>query len=1216
MNQENTVYNQAGMHMSIAKEVLQRWQERLDPYLSKIKILGEIPLEPNEHADIEHAIRELVSQHGLTKATRLLECKYPAAFVTYLAFKAAFNDDRSFWKNVARAIGLETPQPFFHPAHHWGHTFLKIIEAHPNLRRFAGVSGLEYVTPIRLHGGIPAFSLPDFFQYILLPSVEKAPYDGMDDEAALRALLEHYTAQLFVDDVVRYFFLHAGQAAQKFFSKCRRMARLAQTNQPLPPPQELGLRPYVVQAFETLQERQSAPALRRRRPRLFFDPYAPAFRILLPAQPLNLEQASARYDARLLDPQSRAALAEPRRLRPRRQGTEWLLEEVEWLLKEPLPAVQTALFLQNPETPLLSYSLRILPPDGYPPLLAFRYQDGQQVRLSPSLPARELWLFYPADCELHFEGTARSLETLHPFAPPWQNWQAAAWDLSQARLVRLLREGQDVCAPVAVLRLLEPALNLSTLPAQVLPVEEKPLYAAAPHVILPLQNPSSAAEELQDWHLRLESRYAATPQGVWEVKANELPFVIENAHALISLVPWLGESPAGTYHLTISRRGRTVAELPFRVCAGLRVDGLQPYYLPTEQGAQPVTFTLHLPTNARLLAEDESEVAPHPGGFTVRIPAEASQADLRLELPAAPEPIRIPLRISAPRLRWALALQKGAALEWTYQPVSRSLPELLQADLAVFHPRLRVELPLPEGEKPLVELHLSAPKRETPLQTSSSRPLAGGRLDFDLAAFFDTLRAESNESVFEFQLELLDANRNLNLSLPLLRLTREVDIRVCHFEALPDGNWRLHWYEPHPLRHRRLRLWSCWQPWAEPAEIPLPDDAPPSDITDASSWWMYDLPPEVGLPPGEYRAQFVVVSPYEQSPLPPFPPEQTIQIQMNEPATRLLEIEKELANAPPARAFALHFEKLCIYQSQKREQQKQTEIQWCLNHWREASLLHLEALARWLGQYDARENQRAFLIYLFCDEALKRLEEERHPRQFVQRYLSQIVHARNIRPESARRVLKIAYEPQVILRALQFLFQSDEAESRRVFWEFLEEGRISESDAAALLKDAPDFARHLLKDTPVSPLRSRLLSELSRYMDLPEYLVKTGYYVLCDVGWGKLLEIRGAEHENLFDPAQERPTLVIELLHLPGQKAEIDLAARCLSLPGRRGINHCKCGRFAALGGEQTHALWQKHQNLCGHTQISFRPHSFEFKFSPYYQATPPENELDTRIGE
>lgn len=1195
---------------------LQDWQRLLAPYLPNIQLVGEIPLERTAHTELERSLRELVRQHGLTIATQLLQRDYPAAFVTYLAFKAAFNEERGFWDQVAVGLGLENGNPLFHPAHHWGQTFLEIIERYPNLRRFAGVGGLEYVTAIRLHGGIPAFSLPDFFQYILLPSVEKVPYDGMDDEAALKALLEHYTSQIFVDDVVRHFFHHAGRPALTFFQKCRLMARLIKNNHPLPSPEKLGLRPYVVQAFESFLERQSAPSIRRRKPRLFFDPYTPAFRVLLPAQPLTLVQASARYHARLYDPDSGVIFAEQGRLRPRRQGQEWVIEEVEWLLEEPLETVQVALFAQGEATPLYSFSLRGLPPAGYPPLLAFRYTDGLQVRLSPSLPASEVWLFYPADAELHFEGSARQLESLHPFAPPWQDWQAAAWDLKGVHLVRLWREGQDICAPIAVSRPLEVALSAPNLPQHLLAVDEKPLYTAAPQVCVPLQKTAAPAGELNHLHLRLESRYAASPEGNWEGAAAELPYTVENDKARVSLTPWLGESPAGTYHLSISRRGGLRSELPFRVCAGLEVDGLQPYYLPTEEGAQPVTFNLILPPKAHLISEDGSEVTTHPGGFTVRAGAEAAQVNLRVELPATPEPIRIPLRVAIPRLRWALVLQKGSALEWSHQPISRPLAELLENDLATFHPRLRVELPLPGGEQPLVELHLTASGRTTPFQTSSSRSLKAHWLEFDLADFTSTLRASTQEAIFEFQLELLDADRNLNLSLPVLRLTRGVDIRECLFEPLEGGNWRLHWFETNPLRYRRLRLWSLWQPWSDPVEIPLPDDAPPSRMNETEVWWMWDIPPEFGLPPAEYRAQFVIVPPYEHLPLPPFPPDQTILLQMLSPEAQLQKIENELPKASPARAFALHFEKMCIHQTQKQEPEKQAEIQWYLKNYSVASLLHLEALARWLGQYDSRENQRALLMYMFREEMLQRLEKEPDP-QFVQRYLSHITHVRTIRPESVRRVLNMAVEPEVILYALQLLLKSDAEESRRAFWEFLEQRRFSEADAAILLKENPNFAQQMLKDTSPSPLRTRLLYELSRHLDLPEYFVKIGYYVLCDLGWGELLEIRSADHEDFFFPETEQPKLIIELLHLTGQKAEIDLATRRYSLPGMNGIYRCRCGWFAALGYQAMKDLWDKHLSLCGQSRntITAIPPTGNLNNLPVYQSVRPSNPLDTRLG-
>ncbi len=1188
---------------------LQDWETFLHPFLSQVELLGEIPLEQPQHAELERALGAFVRRYGLTEATRRLRQDYPAAFVAYLAFKAAFNEERGFWERVSEVIGLESSHPLFHPAHHWGQTFLEIIAQRSNLRKFENVGGLEYVTPIRLHGGIPAFSVPDFFRYILLPSVEKAPYDGMDDQAALQALLAHYAAELFVDDVVRYFFQHGGQPAQSFFSKCRRMARLAQAGQPLPDAAELGLRPYILQSFETLREQTAEPAARRRKPRLFFDPYTPAFRIVLPAQPLSLEQAGSRYAGRLYDSQTGAIYAEEDRLRARRHGTDWTIEEIEWTLEEPLPSVQVGLFPEGQDEALLSYSLRLLPRAGEPPLLAFGYADGALRRFSPTLPAQTLWLLFPAGAELRFEGTARQVEALHPFAPPWQDWQAGAWDLAKVRLVRLLQDGKDLCPPIAVSALLEPALVPADLPPQVTPVEEKLLYSAPPQLRLPLRDAQNPLPELQGWKLTLESRYAARPAGRWEGAADSLPYEIraEESCALISLAPWLGEAPFGTYHLTCSPRGKVAVELPFRVCAGLKIEGLQPYYLPDEKdGAPPVRFQVRLPPAARLYAETtEIEVAEDG---QVAVPPAAAQADLRLEIPNEPERIDIPLRVTLPRLRWALLLQPGAALEWQHQPLTRPLPELLQADRIRSRPRLRVELPLLAGEKPLTSLQLVTAAQQTPLQTSESRLLAARWVEFDLSAFFDTLCAHPDESVFEFRLELLDASRDLDVFLPMLRFSRELEIRVCYFESRSEGGWRLHWREPRPLRHRRLRLWSLWQPWADPLEIPLPDDAPPSDSA-PEGWWMYDIPEEYGLPPSEYRAHFVAVAPYESNPLPPFPPEDAIEVQVVTPQSRLWHIENELAAARPGAAFALRFEKLCIYRSQNHAQDVQQEIRWLLTHWRDASLIHLEALTRWLGRYDSSEDQRAFLLYLFREESLKRLEEERYPADFIQKYLENITSVRTINPESARRVLRLAREPQVIVSALQSLFKSESEEARLAFWEALEQGRFSEADAAQILARYESFARELLKGAPPSPPRRRLLLALNRYLELPEWVVKTGYFVLFDAGWGRILEIREASRFDAFLLEEEVPLFLVELLHWPGQKVEINLASGAMTLLNRNGANRCGCKRFAAPGGREFQEIWNNHKRTCAKTGNLF-PISATVSLSarPLYQPSPPSD--------
>jgi len=1187
---------------------LQEWEEYLAPFLSQIELLGEIPMSQEQHADLERALSAFVRRHGLTEATRRLRIVYPAAFITYLAFKAAFNDERGFWDKVANAIGLVSGGQLLHPSHHWGQTFLEIIEKYPNLRRFRNVSSYEYVTPIRLHGGIPAFSLPDFFRYILLPSVEKVPYDGMDDESALNALLAHYTAELFVDDVVRHFFQHGGLPAQRFFSKCRQMERIAAEGKPLPDAAELGLRPYVLQSFETFREKIAEPAMRRRRPRLFFDPYTPAFRILMPPQPLSLEQAGSRYNGRLYDGEK--IYAEENHLRARRRGSDWIIDEIEWILEEPLANIQVGLFPEGQEEALVSYSLRLLPRPGDPPLLAFGYPDGALRRLSPALPAGVLWLFFPAAAELHFEGEARQVESLHPFSPPWQDWQAGAWDLEKVRLLRLLQDGKDLCTPIAVSASLEAMLTFSNLPSQVTPVDEKPLYSVLPQLRLPLRDIKNPLPELQGWKLTLESRYAARPSGTWQGTAVDLPYEIltEKSCVLVSLAPWLGDAPFGTYHLICHYRGKPMVELPFRVCTGLEIEGLQPYYLPDEKdGAPSVHFKVRLPQSVRLHAET-AEIDVRDDG-RVTVPSTATQADLRLEIPNQPERIYIPLRVTVPRLRWALLLQPGAALEWQHQPLTRPLPELLQADVVRSRPRLRVELASSGSENLLVELHLITPGQEAPLQTSESRALTAHWAEFDLSAFFDTLRAHPEESIFEFRLELLEASRNLDVFLPVLRFSRELEIRDCTFEPRPDGGWRLHWYQPRPLRHRRLRLWSLWQPWFDPLEIPLPDNAPPSDNA-PEGWWMYDIPDEFGLPPSAYCAHFVALAPYEKNPPPAFPPPEAIKLLMCQPEERLSQIDRQLETVTPGKAFALHFEKLCIYHDQNQPEQKQKEIEWCLAHWRDARLIHLEALARWLGRYDSSENQRAFLMHLFREETLKRLEEERYSADFIQKYLGNIIYTHTIKPESAHRVLRLAREPQIILKALHSLFKAEDDKACQAFWEALEQGRFSESDAAQILAGYEASAHKLLKGTPSSPLRTRLLLALSRHLDLPEWVVKTGYFVLFDDGWGKILEIRDARHSDASLPEEEQPALLVELLHWPGQRVEINLARGELTLLERNGAYRCNCQRFVALNNFPN---WTKHWEICKKGGNFPIPAIHPLSQTPIYQAVPPLNVFDTR---
>ena len=356
----------------------------------------------------------------------------------------------------------------------------------------------------------------------------------------------------------------------------------------------------------------------------------------------------------------------------------------------------------------------------------------------------------------------------------------------------------------------------------------------------------------------------------------------------------MGKAPIGAYQLYVHGPGRKEVELPFRAWHEIRIEDLQPYYLPGSKGAEDVHILVSLPGDCRLTASrEDTSVEKDTTHWHVIVGPNSDHAYLQLEISTNPEPIRVPLQLEVPRLRWAIQLEIAEALEWVSTPFRIPLAKLIQTR----SPRLLVEIPRMGEHPPIIALHLTTPDNQAPLQSYEDQQVKGTQryLEFRLNLFSDTLRAHVEQSVFDFVLEILDASRELLTSLPLLRLMQELDVRICQFEKKEDGNWCVHWYEPNPLRHRRMRIWSLWQPWANPVEIHLPDNALPSDNVSTSGWWMVDIPNDIGLPPSSYRVQFIAAAPDDAPPLPIYSPDNAIAIGMLNPDDRLNQIDDQLA---------------------------------------------------------------------------------------------------------------------------------------------------------------------------------------------------------------------------------------------------------------------------------------------------------------------------------
>ena len=1161
---------------------LEEWEKYLSEFIEQVTLLGEIPISQEQHAELEEAISELVKDRGLDQATTQLRYSYPTCFVTYLAFKAAFNDDRGFWGKVAQVLGVNYSD-LYNDAHHWGKIFQQIIEQYPNLRRFQNVGGLEYVTPIRLHGGIPAFSLPDYFRYILLPSVNKETYKELPDEEALEKLLKHYSIELFVDDVVRYFFENGDKTAKRFFSKCREMARRAVAGLPIPAAERLGLRPYVVQAFESFLQNPPEPSHRRFLPRIYFAPEHQAFRLLLPMQVLKAEQSVMKILWRIRlwhDEQTvEQELSIPVRLRY--IDKIWKSEEKEYFIEVPTSHVEIRLIGiqddKNEEIVFLHRTLRILPPRESP-LLAFRYEDDSSCPTVPTLPARTLWLFYPSGMKIDFEGEARLVQDLHPFSPPMSQWQAKAWDLQNVAVVRLIREESNLCIPFAVSHDLEPKLRGHTLP-QCPPYEDKPLFIGSPFLEIPIHNRFGWHDELSQWKIVLQplSVSGVSDQPKMTVGFCEATFDENLGNVYLSLAPYLGEAPFGEFQVLLSRVKKTYPHLEFRVLPALHIDELEPYYLPQENGASSVSFFVSIGDGFNLLPMDEHQTNVKKCGdrWQVIVPPTEEKALLLVKNSFMKDSISVPLFIEICRLKWALQLN-DQAIQWKDQLISVSLAQLLQHDRT----RLYLKIPPLDCNRCALKLELVA---HGVSQSLHSYPIAiydhRSEVQISLKTFFDTLRYYSDISVFDFILELQQDNNQPPIRLPVLRVQRNLNIPICTSELLEDGRWRLHWYEEHPLRCRRVRVWSVWQPWADPVEIRLPDNAPPSTHIPAGGWWEADIPPDVSLPPSSYRVQFIALAEDDLEPFPPFPPEDALTLEMMSAEQRLKQIQAQL-KSQPSREYFLRFEKACIYHTMKNYSARDTEIQWLCGNWRRASPQLLYALQSWLKGKD-EASRKAVLLNMFRSETLSKVLSIRDE-IFIQKYLDLSAEIKILEPENALMVLSRSEQPKALCNALATLIKANDYRGWESMIKLLDKGQICEQEAAEVLLANPQFSLPYLEQMENSPKRNRILGFFSEKHPCEHLVVRRGYWVLSDAGWGQITAIEGSTNQDYYILRSEKPNLHVVLrAGYLAEEALINLSENTILMKEKDNSQICEeCRRFMSNLGRQA---WEKHTQSTQH---------------------------------
>lgn len=1202
---------------------LKEWETSLKPYLNHIKLLGEIPITHIEVEQIGNLIRDLNNKYGPTRTTRILEADYPRTFAVFLASLAAHNTARDYWRVVAESTGVAVQRI---NQLSWGSSFLRILEVF-ELPTFQDIGGYRYVNPIRLHGGIPAYSLPDYFAYILWPSVTRKNYKDLHSEDLVTIFLKRASIQVLVDSPVTNFLENGGEHAIEFFDRCRKMARTYSQLQEFPDPIEIDLPPYVVRTFQQYveEELESETGKRLRKPQLLLDPWGPDFYIHIPPEPVDALLATRHYIWHLeMQRENSENYEHIEPIRVRRRGYELETSEVDIPLDNPAQRIITSYCIQDTSKKdstrtkthtIHRWRLNLLPTEDQPPLLVFNPNNGRILHWNQALSAEELWLLSPIDVELRIDGEGEIVENFPDFYGSWGQWTVESWDLTNANSVQLIRNGKELKAPIPIQSAPpEPILVGNNILRIDVDPDGVPVYIGEPpRIRIPIRPGKTAEAELAHWQLNIESRWAALPEFHHEIftlseikshlitSSNEVDFPLDAI---------LGPNPCGTYRAIVTGPFGLRAEFRFRVWPSLTLNSLESYYFPSKDGALPVILNIELPQGCEVSPQAGSEgvkVNYTGTNFQVTVDPNITVADLHLISPLPDnDPIRLPLSIAIPRLRWSLMLgQDDAEIKWHANPIQSTVDALLQAGQGTLY----FELPLID-ELPLIfTVVLVNPENNEVIQ-EHSRPKGVSfrqtRWRFPLGEFSDTIRHLNEHPVFEFQLAIENSISGERVEIPILRLNRTLDIHTVWIEFLEESTFCMRWIETNPLRNRRVRIWSEWQPWIPPMEVKIPDAARGElDVQ------------EVVLMPSHYRMHFFTAAPWDPPNPPNEPPNESILVETTTPQERLRCVHKQI-NVESKHPFLLHFERACVLDKISDVQARDQEIQWCCQHLDECLPDQILAFHRWLGSRDPQTQIRVRTQMYRPDQMQKLFSSFPKSHQKRDSYLEHFSDTDFVQPESALLVLEHVSAPGSVMHALITLVKQEHNQSLPKIFASLESGQLSDLDAGELLTLNPDFTLPALGKMPEIPSKLRMIHRMVKLIPEQEYFVLPNFWIRTCAGWGRIEEIwnqESGESLQYFNRKIDTPLILVVLRpdHYP-EKIHVDLISDTLTFLDASQVWMCtKDGCYYFASEKEQYVI--KEHNWASHMGLgpALRPLEPSFqKFKPEaYSLEPPETQFD-----
>lgn len=1053
---------------------LEIWEKRLAPYFgSHLRIIGEIMLSLSDVEEIAAVVKSCIHHQGLTRATEILTKQFPCTYLTLMAEFAAHNVQQNYWQAFADLVGADKPGLYNQG---WHHKFVELAKKKGFKVFDFGDDPTPYVTSIRFQGGIPTYSLPDYFSRMVLPAVQRP---GLREVSPTQALNTLINTVYFVDSPVLDFLKNSSELGVEFFAESCRMARHAlEHNGEILPPDMLSLPLYVVRAFENWLERIEDEKQHWRKPALVAAPYSEdtVIFVLLPAQEISLSIAMNQIRWQVSWTGIESVIERPCDVFRQRQN---VITKEDFLPIHAAPANLTvSLSYRNEETQqwtdMRRWNLPLVPQKEQAPLLAFKADFRQLPVGEPLLPA-PLYLLYPNDAELEFDGEARKLETCVELIGAWQNWQMNAWDLTQCWSVRVTHHGIVLGANVPIQgTLAQPELTDGHLFLfQENP--EQPFYTSElPSVKIPLNQTESLHSQLAKWQIRMRSIWDAVPCIDSVVNLNSCldKIDVKDDRAIFPLSILLGNQPAGTFKVVVIGPREIRAEFSFRYWPKLLLHGHSMQLIRPAQADKPCQFYLKMNESSSCENQAGAEfvkIENSPTGWKVIAGPEVNRVLLNLLTPSSNHAtVRLPVSIPLPRLRWGLGSdQNHTGFKWERAVIQKSLDQLLQSGSSALHVEmyglgemlnhLRVEL---------VELG----ETETVLQTAKliRTDFTKDWLRISLSQFRGTLQKVN--SLSQFVLVYMPDRTENPLRIPLVELTRNLEITDTRLIQIDDLNWILTWQEAQPLKNRRVMFVPVWQPWQklEDWEYKIPDKARGELLIEG-----------ISLPKSHYEIYFYVNASWERPRTQPPEGLAPFVIDLCNPSERLEKVRGVDGTANDK--FKACLEAACIFDSLNEIKQRDLYLSKCTPY-----LIHLNNLQlllgglKWIKPRNVDPQTKSFFyIAMFNLELVEMaLQQYRPDDPELIEYLRYATQVKSLYADSARLITKKVSDPVVVAACLAKLLEKKDDMLPRLVSELLERARLSRRDAILLLSGNPCWALEKLAELDSNPLVDSLFAGL------------------------------------------------------------------------------------------------------------------------------------------